>query len=97
MGLNNASKGVLDPTKENPEKRTKIFKEDLYSNCLMLMETGKLQLINNLKLLKSMKSITFEYTADKHLKLYGNYSHLTETLVRACWCIKERGLSLYVY
>ena len=24
-------------------------------------------------------------------------SHLTEALVRACWCIKERGLDLYVY
>ena len=94
VGLDNATKGIQI---KGEEKRTKIFKEDLYSNTLMLMETGKLELINDLDLLKSMKSIVFEYTSDKNIKIFGNYSHLTEALVRACWCIKERGLDLYVY
>jgi len=94
MGLNNASQRYQE---QGEEKKRGILKEDLYSNCLKLMETGKLELISDLRLLKSMKSITFEYSSDKNIKLFGNYSHLTEALVRACWCLKERGLGLYVY
>jgi len=66
----------------------------------MLMETGMLDIIHNRALMRSMKSITFEYTADKgqkRVKIFGDYAHLTEALVRACWCVKERGLSLYRY
>jgi len=99
MGLNNASKRI---EVQGEEKKRGILKEDLYSNTLMLMETGKLEIISNLDLLKSLKSITFTYgnTADKYsrnVKIFGDYSHLTEAMVRACWCIKERGLNLYVY
>ena len=93
VGLDNSTKGVQV---EGEEKRVKILKEDLYSFTLMLMETGKLELISDLDLLRSMKSITFEYTADKKIKIFGNYSHLTEALVRACWCLKDKGLGLYV-
>lgn len=94
IGLDNSSKGIQVA---GEEKRTKILKEDLYSNVLMLLETGKLELIHNLDLLRSLKSITFEYTADKKIKIFGNYTHLTEALVRACWCLKERGLDIYIY
>ena len=94
MGLNNAKKRIQV---QGEEKKQGIFKEDLYSNALMLMETKKLELINDLDLLRSLKSITFEYTSEKKLKLFGAYSHLTEAMVRACWCIKERGLDIYIY
>lgn len=94
VGLDNSSKGIVV---EGEEKRVKILKEDLYSFTLMLMETGRLELISDLSLLRSLKSITFEYSSDKKIKIFGNYSHLTEALVRACWCLKDRGLNLYVY
>ena len=99
MGLNNASKRIAV---QGEERKRGILKEDLYSNVLMLMETGKLDLINNLSLLRSLKSITFEYGAGenkgaRNIKIYGDYSHIAEALVRACWCLKERGLSLYCY
>lgn len=97
MGLNNASKRI---SVQGEEKKQGIFKEDLYSNTLMLMETGKLKLINDLALLKSMKSITYEYGETKtsrKLKIFGDYSHITEALVRACWCLKERGLDIYIF
>jgi hypothetical protein len=93
MGLNNSSKRVIE---QGEEKKRGIFKEDLYSNALMLMETGNLEIISDLKLLKSLKSITYEYSADKTIKIYGPYSHLAEAMVRACWCVKERGLNLYI-
>lgn len=97
-GLNNASKRI---SVQGEEKKRGIFKEDLYSNTLMLMETGKLTMISNLDLLRSLKSITFQYgdqqTGSTNVKIFGDYSHLAEALVRACWCIKERGLKLYRY
>lgn len=97
MGLNNASKRIKV---QGEERKKGILKEDLYSNTLMLMETGKLVMINHLGLMKSLKSITFEYGEmkyDRKVKIFGDYSHITEALVRACWCIKERGLGLYIY
>ena len=98
IGLNNASKRLEI---QGEEKKKGILKEDLYSNALMLMETGHLELISDRALLRSLRSITFEYTAEnsgqRRVKIYGNYAHLAEAMVRACWCIKERGLSLYRY
>lgn len=94
VGLDNSSKGVRV---DGEEKRKKILKEDLYSNTLILMENGKLELINDLDLLRSMKSITFEYTSDGKVRISGKYTHLTEALVRACWCLRDKGHRLYVY
>ena len=93
VGLNNATKGVFVA---GDDRRQKLLKEDLYSNCLLLMETGRLQLIADPDLLRSLKSITYEYTVEGRFKIKGSYSHLSEALVRACWCVKDRGLSLYV-
>ena len=97
LGINNASKRIEI---QGEERKKGILKEDLYSNTLMLMETGKLSLINHLGLLKSLKSITYEYGEmkyDRKIKIFGDYSHITEALVRVCWCIKERGLEIYIY
>ena len=96
VGLNNASKRVQV---QGEEKKRGILKEDLYSNALMLLETGRLELISDLALLRSMKSITYEYADSRaavHIKIFGERSHLTEALVRACWCIKDRGNELWV-
>ena len=94
VGLNNSRRTI-----DKDGKLGKIFKEDMYSNAAVLMESEppKIEIISDLKLLKSLKSITFEYTADKNLRIYGKYSHLAEAFVRACWCVKMRGLRLYVY
>lgn len=84
---------------QGEEKKFGIFKEDLYSNALMLMETGMINIINDMRLLKSLKSVMKEYRIDsagkKHIKIYGKDTHLAEAFVRACWCIKEKGLNLY--
>lgn len=98
MGINNASKRFEI---QGEEKKRGILKEDLYSNALMLMETGKLELISDLSLLRSLKSITFEYgalnTGKANVKIYGDYAHLAEGMVRALWSNKERGLKIYCY
>jgi len=98
LGLNNASKRFQ---MQGEEKKKGILKEDLYSNLLMLMETGLIEIISDLGLLRSLKSITYEYNttvgANTNVKIYGDYAHLAEAMVRACWCLKERGLALYCY
>ena len=98
IGLNNASRRFQE---QGEDKKKGILKQDLYSNALMLMEVHKLEMIADLDLMKSMKSITYEYSetlgVGRKVKIYGNYSHLTEALVRACWCIKEKGLDIYIF
>ena len=99
LGLNNASKRI---EVQGEEKKRGIFKEDLYSNTLTLMEAGQLQIIRDLDLIRSLKSITFSYGegydtkgVSKKVSIFGNYTHLTEAMVRACWCYKEKGLNLF--
>ena len=91
IGLNNARKSI-----DREGRQGRILKEDLYSNALVLMENGKVDIISNLALLKSLKNIQFEYTSEKNLKLGGTYSHLAEGFVRALWCIKDKGLRIFI-
>lgn len=96
VGLNNAQKRFQ---MQGEEKKKGILKEDLYSNVLCLLETGKLFMISDPALLRSLKSITYEYSETgqgKKVRIYGDYAHLAEALVRACWCIKDKGLDLWI-
>ena len=103
VGINNASKRVFD---SEGERRKGILKEDLYSNALSMMEKsaelmnqGKepsMLIINNLKLLRSLKSVQFEYTKDRNLRIHGKYTHLAEAFVRCCWAMQSKGLKLFV-
>lgn len=94
VGLSNARKSV-----DKDGRTSKIFKEDLYSNAAVMMETEppKVEMINSLKLLRSLKNMTFSYTTDKNLKIFGNYSHIAEAFVRVCWAPKAKSLKLFVY
>lgn len=112
LGLNNSSRSVESYDAEasrrhtpihhaglqSPARKQKaILKEDLYSNALLMMETGRLEMISDVKLLKSLKSVQFEYTKDtRNLKITGEYSHLAEAMIRACWCVKEKGLDAFI-
>lgn len=90
MGINNSKKTVDD------DRQKGIMKEDLYSNALTLMEREHIDIIADLRLQRSLKSMTFEYSSEANLKIYGSYSHLSEAFVRACWCVKAKHLKLFV-
>ena len=90
VGLNNATRSV-----DANDRKGRILKEDLYSNALKMMESGEVDIINNMALLRSLKNMKYQYTKDKNIIIYGNESHLAEAFVRACWCVKERGLRLF--
>ena len=88
--------GINNSTRTIEEKKKGIMKEDLYSNALTMMEQEKLDIIANLNLQRSLKSMTFEYTMNANLRIYGKYSHLSEAFVRACWCVKAKNLKLFL-
>jgi len=93
----NNSKRVLDL---EGTSRVKILKEDLYNNLLRLMETGQIELLDDPEIFQSLKSVQYDYTTDSlgrsHLKIFGNYTHIAEGLIRLGWCIKEKGLNIWV-
>lgn len=89
LGINNSKKTVDEDRKKG------IMKEDLYSNALTLMERPRIEIISCLKLQASLKCMTFEYTSDANLKIFGKNSHLSEAFVRACWCVKAKNLKLF--
>ena len=79
------------------ENKGKILKEDLYSNAKCMMENGRVDIRDNMNLLRSLKSMRFEYTENKRLRIYGRHSHLAEAFVRACWSVKTKSLNLFIY
>ena len=66
-----------------------------------LMEMGKIKLLDEASVFQSLKSVQYAYSNDslgvRHLKIFGNYTHIAEGLVRAAWCVKYKHLNLSVY
>jgi len=95
IGIYN-SKQIID--KDGRGK--KLQKTLLYSNLKMLMETGKVHLLDDEKVFQSLKSVQYAYTNDslgtRHLKIFGNYTHIAEGLVRAVWGGKTKGLNIWI-
>ena len=83
-----------DPDK--PRKK-QIMKEDLYNNLLWLMENDQIQLLDDPEIFQSLKSVQFEITESKDIKIFGNYTHIVEGLIRAAWCVKDKSLNLYCF
>ncbi len=81
--------------KEIKERKKKLLKEDLYNNLKNLMEKGEIQLFDSPELRQSLRSIQYE-NEDGVLKIYGNYSHITEALIRASWCVKDKSLNIWI-
>jgi hypothetical protein len=64
----------------------KILKEDLYSNCLRLLEEGKLQLVNQREIIDGLLNVEI----DDEDKIVG--TDMSEAIVRALWGIKEKNI-----
>lgn len=92
VGINNASRSI-----DNTGRGKRILKEDLYGNLRRLMEQKIISIPEDERIRQSLLSIQFEYTTDtKFLKIYGRYSHITEALIRAAWCVKSKGLKPFI-
>jgi hypothetical protein len=93
----------IDNSKRSVERDDKrkvtLMKEDLYSNLLMLMEQGKIKLLDDDEIFLSLKSVQYEYVIkpgeETKLKIFGTWTHHAESLVRACWCTKDKSLNIW--
>jgi hypothetical protein len=96
QGIRN-SKQIVD----KDGKETKLQKTLLYSNLKMLMENHKIKLLDDGNIFQSLKSVQFAYSDDtmgtRHLKIFGNYTHIAEGLTRAAWGAKNKHLKLEIY
>jgi len=94
VAINNARRSL-----ERGEKgrQKKLLKEDLYNNLLRLMERKEIKLLDDDEIGLSLKSIQYEYNDEGQLKIFGNYSHITEGLIRAAWAVKNKPLNIYVF
>jgi len=91
IAINNSSRS-LD---KKEEQRKKLLKEDLYNNLLVQMEQSKIVFYKDEELMKSLKSVQAEYT-DRGLRIFGRYTHITEALIRAAWCVKDKSLNIWI-
>lgn len=89
----NNSKRNLNPNTADKVRLTTLMKNDLYDNLLCLMERKEIELLDDPELFQSLKSVQFEITDKKEILIYGEYTHIAEGLIRACWCIKDKSLN----
>jgi len=94
-GLNNAKRNI-EATRDNKTPRKKLLGEDMSINLKVLMEQGKIKLFDDPRIRQSLRSMQYENMEGK-LRIYGNYSHIFESLKRAAWCIKDKSLNIYIY
>jgi hypothetical protein len=59
------------------------------------MEQKKIFLLRNGEIKLSLRSIQYEY-CEKGLRIYGNYSHIVEGLIRAAWSVKDKHLNIFI-
>ena len=82
-------------------KEKYIKKTELYVKLLSLMEKGKIDLLNDESIFQSLKSVQFVYDTDskgkRHLKIFGNDTHITEGITRACEILRYKDLNPIVY
>ncbi len=94
--LNNLSRG-LD---WEGERKRSLLKEDLYMNLLALMERGILKFLDDDDLIASLRSVQYEYiiTSNKKtaVRIFGNYTHIAEGLIRACWLANQKTLKPFI-
>jgi len=97
IALNNRAR-PLDKDKTSTQK---LLKEDLYGILLSLMEQGKVQLLDDEDIIESLKSVQYEYCMKEgqptRLKIFGNYTHIVEGLIRAVFCSQDKDLKLHIY
>ena len=95
---------AIDNSKQimsNDGKTRKLQKTLKYSHFKMMMETGRIHLLDEPKIFQSFKSVQYAYTNDslgvRHLKIFGNYTHIAEGSTNAAWGEKYKHLNLNVY
>ncbi len=89
-----AINSIQKSKERDTDRKETVEKIDLYNNLLRMMERDEIRLLNDNNILLSLKSMQVEYTKTYgKVTIHGKYSHITEGIVRALWCIRTKGLS----
>ena len=96
VALNNAKRFIDREKGQDKDRKKPLLKEVMYANLLKLMEEGKAKLLDIPELKHSLRSIQFEYVEGGKTRIYGNYTHITEALIRAAWCVKDKTLNIWI-
>jgi hypothetical protein len=99
VAINNAARSIEHQSqkKDGDPRRKRLLKEDLYNNLLRLMEREEITLLDDPEIFQSLKSVQYEYVEKGGLRIFGNYTHIAEGLIRAAWCTKDKSLNIYIY
>jgi len=76
---------------------SRSMKEAMYMNMLEMGESGQLKLFNTPEIRLSLRSIISKKLEGGREDITGNYSHITEGLIRACWILKNKELNISVF
>jgi len=93
VDLNNSRREVDGDGKETARN----MKEAMYMNMLEMGETNRLKLFDCADIRLSLRSIISQKMEGGKEKIDGNYSHIVEGLVRACWLLKSKDLNPTIY
>ena len=91
IAINNSSRQI----ERDGSRSKKLLKEDLYNNLLVLMERGNIKFFEDEEIFLSLKSVQAEYINGK-LRIFGNYTHIVEAIIRAAWCVKDKSLNIWI-
>ena len=87
IALNNASRDK----DADGKKHSKILKEEMYILLQVMMEKGRILLLNDEEIKASLMSIQHDDG-----KIFGSNAHITEGIIRAVWLAeKAKGLKLF--
>lgn len=97
LALNNLSRD-LD---FHGDKKKTLLKEDMYQNLRAMMERGILKLLDDDEIRLSLKSVQYEYSTEhgqlSKVRIFGNYTHIAEGLIRAAWLANTKRLNSKIY
>ncbi len=96
MAIENVKKSLDREKDKEFDTRKRTFKEDLYNNMRNLMENKKILFFEDARIKQSLRSIQYDIESGSP-KIYGNYSHITESMVRAAWCMKDKTLNIMAF
>src|SRR3990167_10850410 len=100
IAINNARR-IIEYNPIGDPTMVKLAKEDLYENLRALGEQNRIKLLDDENMKFSLMSIQYEYVKKEgrptKIRIFGNYSHIAEAIIRMAHCVKEKNINMSIY